>query len=167
MFGARFVTFQDFNREVLEFHTLPNCLLNPQIDRSRFDFVQLDWANEKSDHSQLFAYSAQNSFRPLPKSAYLGRKYRLIFAADVLYETKQYRNLLDLFANRLSADGRVVIATKYFYFGNRGNPGGLTGGGLYDFVACVEQDARFEYQVLKDVNTGKSNKRQIFMLNFK
>ena len=115
------MTFQDYNQEVLRYYTLPNCMLNPKITRNKFDFIQLDWTQEDSDYTELFTFSDEYLFKSCPRSDYLERKYDVIVAADVLYETKHYQSLLDLFAKKLTKGGSVVIVTKYFYYGNRGN----------------------------------------------
>lgn len=90
------------------------------ISKSKYNFLQLDWGNEASTYSKLFCFGNDNIFSPLPIKNYLNDSYDFIFAGDILYETKHYESLLELFSKRLNKGGLVVIITKYFYYGNRG-----------------------------------------------
>ena len=111
--GASKVTFQDFNEEVLQYWTIPNLLLNysPLEISQKCKFVKGSWADFDKE-SQVSHFVKQQ-----PESS---QKYDLIVGCDIIYETKNYQTLLDLFAKHLSPTGRVIIASKAYYYGNGG-----------------------------------------------
>ena len=152
--GAASVTFQDFNVEVLQFWTLPNIILNfgPQVAADKCCFVKGDWGKfeleSKSDPINLKYNTAQS------------KTYDIICGCDIIYETKNYPTLLELFKKVLTpGKGRVVISSKAYYYGN--------GGSVAAFKEFVNNYAVLQYSLLKNIDTGMGNRREIFMLTFK
>ena len=153
VYGANSVAFQDYNKEVLVYHTASNIFLN-KLDQNKGMGLSLiggsweDMLNKKqSFHVQLSDNKTST------------QSYDLIFGADILYEIENYTTLLNLFNNLLSDNGRVIIISKMYYYGN--------GGSLYEFQDYIEKDGRFVYNTLTVVNQSSSNKREVFELTRK
>ncbi|XP_063363796.1 histidine protein methyltransferase 1 homolog [Cydia amplana] len=119
------VTFQDYNKEILECVTIPNVLLNIEenekaLDISKCKFYSGDWAsfNSKLADTEVFD---------------------IILTSETIYNTTNYDKLIDLFVKRLSKDGEVYVAAKTCYFG--------VGGGTRQFEASLEKNGLLESQV--------------------
>ncbi|XP_047991249.1 histidine protein methyltransferase 1 homolog [Leguminivora glycinivorella] len=119
------VTFQDYNKEILECVTIPNVLLNIEENENTLDikkckFYSGDWAsfNNKLEDTEVFD---------------------IILTSETIYNTTNYDKLIDLFVKRLSKDGEVYIAAKTCYFG--------VGGGMRQFEATVEKNGLLESKV--------------------
>lgn len=120
--GASHVTFQDYNIEVLMYHTFINCILNkPELKTQNFDFVQMDWGNPFSEYTQIFSSSTNNQIEKKSLGTLQNKKFDIIFGADILYETKNFDVLINLADNLLSKNGQAILISKYFYYGNGGN----------------------------------------------
>ena len=79
---------------------------------------------------------------------------------DIIYETKNYQALVELFERCLKPDGMVIISSKAFYYGNEGSVAEFK-----QFVA--NSNPRLVYQQLKKIQTGMGNRREIFSLQLK
>ncbi|XP_063623916.1 histidine protein methyltransferase 1 homolog [Cydia splendana] len=119
------VTFQDYNKEILECVTIPNVLLNIEeneksLDISKCKFYSGDWAsfNNKLEDTEVFD---------------------IILTSETIYNTTNYDKLIDLFVKRLSKDGEVYVAAKTCYFG--------VGGGTRQFETSVEKNGLLESKV--------------------
>ena len=113
VYGVNSVSFQDFNSEVLKLWTIPNLALNIETLQDRVAFIEGDWADF---NSKKLLDSGYLSFKEK-----ISRKYDLIFGSDVLYETRNYQNLIKLFQANLTENGVVVISSKAYYYGNGGS----------------------------------------------
>lgn len=85
-------------------------------------------------------------------------KYDIIFGSDVLYETRNYKNVIRLIEGNLSRDGVGFISSKAYYYGNGGSVAEFKeelGGSLLEYV-CVKQ-----------IMSGMSNRRELFVVRFK
>ena len=92
------VTFQDFNKEVLDMIT-KGYLNQFNIDLcNKSSFENGDWGNFKSD-----------------------KKYNLIISCDTLYNTDNYEKIYNILKNYLNKNGKAIFATKKFYFGVGGS----------------------------------------------
>ncbi|XP_061715685.1 histidine protein methyltransferase 1 homolog [Cydia pomonella] len=125
LFQDAFVTFQDYNKEILECVTIPNIILNIEenekaLDISKCKFYSGDWAsfNSKLADTEVFD---------------------IILTSETIYNTNNYDKLIDLFVKRLSKDGEVYVAAKTCYFG--------VGGGTRQFEASVEKNGLLESKV--------------------
>ncbi|CAG9562030.1 unnamed protein product [Danaus chrysippus] len=112
------VTFQDYNKEILELSTITNVLLN--IEESgrdcgikNFKFYSGDWA----------------SFDKLLAS----EKFDIILTSETIYNQNNYEKLIKLFENRLNVNGVVYVAAKTYYFG--------VGGGTRQFETAVHKSS--------------------------
>ena len=143
--GCRDAIFQDFNQDVLDFHTRINVAINGKdlLERSRF--CQADWTSFSENREFLDSIGHEG--------------VDLIFGADVLYETRNYPSLLELFSKSLRPNGQVLIFTKSVYFGNTGNSA--------DFEEAVAQDGRFECQEIECPWVGQGKNKEVLALSFK
>lgn len=152
--GVQTVVFQDYNPEVLQYWTAVNVGLNFGQNKLQesCSFVKGDWANlqQELEHDVI---------KTTATPGLANEKYDLIVGCDVIYETKNYKTLLDLFAQFLSPTGRVLIASKAYYYGN--------GGSLAEFKALVTSDTRFTAQQVFLVPTGGGNRREVIQLTFR
>jgi len=139
--NGAFVTFQDYNEEVLRNLTIFNVNLNCQANDcfKRAEFVSGDWALLKD---QLKA----NSFD-------------LILSADTIYHTRSYGSLLSLIDWCLKSGGEALIAAKSYYFS--------CGGGTRQLREALEQSlyaSSLKFSVIKRYEDGVSNIRELLTL---
>ncbi|KAI8042416.1 hypothetical protein M5D96_003729 [Drosophila gunungcola] len=90
--GAR-VDFQDYNKDVLEYITYPNVLLN--VDESLTDDGKLEFLDK---HTSLYAGDWAH-FTQLTKEV---EKYDLILTSETIYNIENQQKLLETFAARKS-----------------------------------------------------------------
>jgi len=146
--GYKNITFQDYNEEVLRFWTVPNIMLNLGTEGlSGCSFIDGSWADFK--HNNRYRNAQLPSF---------GQKYDLIFGCDIIYEVKNYQALIQLFEDTLTQNGMAIISSKAFYYGN--------GGSVAEFKDYLSS-SKLSYQRLFNIQTGMSNRREIFCLQFK
>lgn len=152
------MVFQDYNKEVLAYHTYINLLQNNALihTNTTVELVAAEWSNLA--HSICFASYALTDGNTLTAAAFNAapRSFDLILGADLLYETEHYPTLLSLFDTLLSDTGSIMLVTKAYYYGN--------GGSLYEFQERVETDGRFAHQTLKVLNDKGSNRREVLLL---
>lgn len=121
--GAR-VTFQDYNKEVLEFITIPNVLINIEEEREneikKCGFHSGDW---------------QSFNDKLPKTDL----YDIILTSETIYNESNYYKLINLFIERLKPDGVVYVAAKTYYFG--------VGGGLRQFEKAIQENGLLNCEI--------------------
>ena len=113
-------------------------------------FVDGDWADF---HSKKF----QNSEFLQTDDVCVG-KYDIIFGSDIQYETRNYSNILKLIEVNLAKDGVGIITSKAYYYGN--------GGSIAEFKQHLEATS-LEYVCVKQIMSGISNRREIFIVKFK
>ncbi len=134
------VTFQDFNKEVLDIIT--KGYLNQLKEKFNLDlfnkssFENGDWGNFKSD-----------------------KKYNIIISCDTLYNTDNYEKIYNILKNYLSKNGKALFATKKFYFG--------VGGSSSEFMYFIKEKGEFEVNKIKEINDGISNIRLIVEIKWK
>ena len=134
------VTFQDFNKEVLDIIT--KGYLNQLKEKFNLDlfnkssFENGDWGNFKSD-----------------------KKYNIIISCDTLYNTDNYEKIYNILKNYLSKNGKALFATKKFYFG--------VGGSSSEFMYFIREKGEFEVNKIKEINDGISNIRLILEIKWK
>ncbi|KAH8248585.1 hypothetical protein KR032_001091 [Drosophila birchii] len=142
------VDFQDYNKDVLEYITYPNILLN--VDESLADEEKLEFLEKKTS---LYAGDWSN-FALLTKDL---DKYDLILTSETIYNIDNQEKLLETFAGRLKPDGIVLVAAKSHYFG--------VGGGMEQFTAKIKTGKVFQTE---NVWQAEENlKRGILQLKFK
>ena len=134
------VTFQDFNKEVLDIIT--KGYLNQLKEKFNLDlfnkssFENGDWGNFKSD-----------------------KKYNIIISCDTLYNTDNYEKIYNILKNYLSKNGKAIFATKKFYFG--------VGGSSSEFIYFIREKGEFEINKIKEIDDGISNLRLILEIKWK
>ena len=134
------VTFQDFNKEVLDIIT--KGYLNQLKEKFNLDlfnkssFENGDWGNFKSD-----------------------KKYNIIISCDTLYNTDNYEKIYNILKNYLSKNGKALFATKKFYFG--------VGGSSSEFMYFIREKGEFEINKIKEIDDGISNLRLIVEIKWK
>ncbi|KAH8285815.1 hypothetical protein KR018_009493 [Drosophila ironensis] len=145
--GAR-ADFQDYNKDVLEYITFPNILLN--VEESLTDDEKLQILDKKVN---LFS-GDWSHFAELTKKE---EKYDIILTSETIYNVNNQQKLLDTFASRLKSDGLVLVAAKSHYFG--------VGGGLEQFAEKIKQGNVFQSENVWQAD--ENLKRGIMQLKFK
>ena len=113
---------QDFNPEVIEYITKPNCILN-QVPENQCEIglYSGDWA-DFLDKKKM-------------KNNDVDSKYDLILTSETIYDESNYGKLISVFKNLLKKDGTILLAAKIHYFG--------VGGGLRSFEKCLQSKWTF------------------------
>ncbi|XP_023934788.2 histidine protein methyltransferase 1 homolog [Bicyclus anynana] len=134
------VTFQDYNKEILEYCTIPNVLLNiEEEDRDdeikRCKFYSGDWASFDKilDQSEVFD---------------------IILTSETIYNQQNYKKLINLFQNRLSDKGVIFLSAKTCYFG--------VGGGTRLFEKAID-NTNLKSEIVLKINSGIQ--REILKIN--
>ncbi|XP_034832453.1 histidine protein methyltransferase 1 homolog [Maniola hyperantus] len=137
---ACFVTFQDYNKEILEYCTIPNVVLNIDEEErekeiGRCKFYSGDWTSfdKLLDESEVFD---------------------IILTSETIYNQQNYDKLISLFYNRLSDKGTVFVGAKTYYFG--------VGGGTRQFEAALE-NTNLKSEVIMKTSSGIQ--REIIKIN--
>ncbi|XP_063826287.1 histidine protein methyltransferase 1 homolog isoform X2 [Ostrinia nubilalis] len=120
------VTFQDYNREVLEYVTIPNVILNIEEEDAweqelkKCNFFSGDWSsfNKKLGDDD---------------------KFDIILTSETIYNEDNYEKLTNLFIKRLKEDGVVYVAAKTCYFG--------VGGGIRQFESSINSNKSLDCEV--------------------
>lgn len=129
------VTFQDFNAEVLQSATIPNCQANlPPTAFSACSFVSGDWAS----------VSALLASRP---------RFDVVLMAETIYCTDYYPALLGALRVLLAPGGVCIAANKRFYFG--------VGGGTRAFGEAAAA-AGLTPTLLRVIEDKASNIREVW-----
>lgn len=104
------------NKEVLDYVTIPNVLLNIEEDRRESEiknskFYSGDWASFNSKTNDV---------------------YDVIVTSETIYNECNYDKLISLFEDRLSSNGVIFVAAKSHYFG--------VGGGTRQFEKALQKN---------------------------
>lgn len=121
------VTFQDYNKEVLEYFTIPNVLLN---------YIEDEENREKEIQKCKFYSGDWDSFN---KKLARTEAFDIILTSETIYNECNYDKLISLFVDRLSKDGAAYVAAKTYYFG--------VGGGVRQFEQNVQQNGKLNCEV--------------------
>jgi SAM-dependent methyltransferase len=145
------VMFQDFNEEVLNRITsgyVKQIEERYKNNLTKYSLMSGDWKdfNTKLDSKD---YNGDASFD----------KFDIIISADTIYNISNYESFYNIIKLRLKNPGICFVASKKFYFG--------VGGGTNQFIEYVNQQNDFTITVVKEVNDGISNIRQILELRHK
>jgi len=161
--GASYVAMQDFNAEVVEQATIDNAMLNTQtmgegvaagavvpaeaqrIVSERCGFFSGDWADPALASMLLPAGDAS--------------RYDLLLTSDTLYSVAYYPSLWSLLQRLLAPGGRALVAAKRYYFG--------IGGSTRAFQELVRATPGWDVRVVDTVEDGKSNIREILLVQRK
>lgn len=145
--GAACVHFQDYNREVVEFVTIPNVLLNGNRTQrgasgarsgtsvtSQCRFYAGDW----SDFTTLIKPS---------RGCVENTPYDIILTSETIYSAASQPKLLTALKNLINPlNGVVFVAAKCHYFG--------VGGSVQMFQEFVESDGFFSFSKCKTFETN-------------
>ncbi|XP_039501656.1 histidine protein methyltransferase 1 homolog [Drosophila santomea] len=145
--GAQ-VDFQDYNKDVLEYITYPNILLNLE------DSLSEDEKLKFLDKSTTLYSGDWTNFAELSRNE---EKYDLILTSETIYNIENQQKLLDTFAGRLKSEGVVLVAAKSHYFG--------VGGGLEQFSEKIRLGNVFQSESVWQAE--ENLKRGILQLKFK
>ncbi|KAH8241126.1 hypothetical protein KR026_012578 [Drosophila bipectinata] len=145
--GAR-SDFQDYNKDVLEYITCANVLLN--LDESLTEAEKLEYLDKKTS----FYSGDWSHFTDLTKES---EKYDVILTSETIYNIDNQQKLLDTFASRMKPEGIVLVAAKSYYFG--------VGGGLDQFEDKIREANVFVSESVWQAD--KNLKRGILQLKFK
>lgn len=179
--GAQHVTMQDYNSEVIIDATIPNAKLNlapPTIvegESSEASSTSMDDSNPSAGSSRLIFptlspfissrcrfFSGDWRDSALLSSMGGPRSMDLILTSDTLYSTEYFVALFDLITSLLNpSTGCALIAAKRYYFG--------IGGSTLEFCELVQKRGKGEWktEVVKTIEDGKSNIREIILLKHK
>ncbi|XP_038209761.1 histidine protein methyltransferase 1 homolog [Zerene cesonia] len=136
------VTFQDYNKEIIEHVTIPNVLLNIE-----------DEENRKSEIQKCQFYSGDwQSFNIILAE---NEKYDIILTSETIYNLSNYNKLVELFDQRLTNNGTVYVAAKTYYFG--------VGGGMRQFEQAITNSGKFKFEIVW--NTTSGIQREIMKIN--
>jgi SAM-dependent methyltransferase len=148
-----YVMFQDFNEEIIDKITVEYInQINNSKNINLFDKVGMisgDWAEFKERSIQ----EKFTTFTNDSKEVFNNTKYDLIISADTLYNASNYESFYRIIKENLNKPGICFLCSKKFYFG--------VGGGTSQFIEYVESQGDFEIKVIKEINDGMSNIRQI------
>ena len=134
----------DYNREVLQWFTLPNILNNLVTDDELLAGTL--------DRSKFYPGDWQMVDKELD-----GMQYDLMLTSETIYSKDNYPKLLALIKGHLKPDGVCLLAAKVYYFG-------LTGG-CYEFIEFVQKDDALE---IDEVETIEANlQRKILKLTWR
>uniref|UniRef100_A0A1I8PYU0 protein-histidine N-methyltransferase n=1 Tax=Stomoxys calcitrans TaxID=35570 RepID=A0A1I8PYU0_STOCA len=129
--GAK-VTFQDYNKDVLEKITLPNVLLNTLLEveeeEETYDF-------DKVIENTRFYSGDWQKWSNLTEGSQL---FDMILTSETIYNAQNHQKLLNCLCDKLTVDGKVYVAAKTYYFG--------VGGGLRQFESLIEKDQRLSFK---------------------
>ena len=144
------VFFQDYNKEVLFYHTYINIFLNKNnLKEINYEFLAESWSNMANSENLKFYNSELFSL----KKKKIDSKFDFIFGGDILYEIENYNDLICLLDKFLSFQGKAFFITKMYYYGNGGN--------LYEFEDYVKKSGIFVSDIVFECNTKSSNKRVV------
>lgn len=149
---ANLVVFQDYNLEVLNYITKEYIndinenenSANNNSNNNKYLLISGDWK-----------YTVKNINNKIKKDI----KFDLILSADTLYNVEYYSRLHNTIADSLSDKGVCLIASKRFYFG--------VGGGTTDFLEFIQKENKLSFKILKEIQNGFSNIREIIELRLK
>ena len=134
--SVKSVDFRDFNREVLQYVTVPNILLNAEAET---DLQHGGYVDATIDYTKLSQMSKVGQLwvgdwetLPLAMVEHKSEKFDLMLASEVLYFPSSYHKLISLLKHCLAVDGSVLVASKSYYFG--------CGGGIKSFLSSLEAD---------------------------
>lgn len=136
--------FQDYNKEVIKYITIPNLMLN---------FMD----NQAVAQSCSYFYGDWLSFSNLLKQESKVQTCDYIFTSETIYNKENYSKLHELFKTMLKDNGEIYLAAKSYYFG--------VGGGTNDFKDFIKKENVFHYEVVWKFSNGLE--REIIKLKFK
>ncbi|XP_026835588.1 histidine protein methyltransferase 1 homolog isoform X2 [Drosophila erecta] len=142
------VDFQDYNKDVLEYITYPNIMLN--LDDSLSEDEKLKFL----DKSTTLYSGDWTHFAELTRDE---EKYDVILTSETIYNINNQQKLLETFAGRLKSEGVVLVAAKSHYFG--------VGGGLEQFSESIRLGNVFQSESVWQAE--ENLKRGILQLQFK
>lgn len=128
------------NKEVLEYVTIPNVLLNIEEDDSRekeikkCKFYSGDWAlfDQKLGESTVFD---------------------VILTSETIYNENNYNKLIQLFTRRVMENGKIYVAAKTCYFGVGGSvklfESYVNKSGILNCEVCWTNDSGIQRKILK------------------
>ncbi|XP_045498482.1 histidine protein methyltransferase 1 homolog isoform X1 [Colias croceus] len=127
------VTFQDYNKEIIEHVTIPNVILNIEDEENRKNEIQ---------KCQFYSGDWQSFNEILAEN----EKYDIILTSETIYNLSNYDKLVNFFNQRLTNDGTVYIAAKTYYFG--------VGGGMRQFEQALTNSGKFKFEIVWNTTSG-------------
>ncbi|KAJ8024474.1 Histidine protein methyltransferase 1-like [Holothuria leucospilota] len=138
--NAAQVCFQDFNKEVLNYLTIPNVRLNigDRDISETCQFISGDWGQIGDD---LIA----------------SNRFDVILTSETIYNTDSVPSLYTLMKRTLKPEGMILVAAKTHYFG--------VGGGTRLFEEYIQKQLDFRIEVCKKITEGVQ--REILQMKYK
>ncbi|KAJ3320618.1 Histidine protein methyltransferase 1 [Boothiomyces sp. JEL0866] len=117
--GARFVSFQDYNENVIRLVTVPNVVLNTTHVQTEFDGFgcfehEMNLECPALDRVDFYAGDWANLH-------FIAEKYDVILTSETIYEAESIPSLLELIKQLLAPNGAAFVAAKHNYFGCTGS----------------------------------------------
>lgn len=154
------VHFQDYNSTVIDEITLPNAVANCINEGSGMDSggdgktsappskrpKKAECSPDVLTKCRFFSGEWSEVSQLLLNSNKTFSKYDIILTSETIYNPDYYGALHDTLAQLLDKNGRVYLASKYYYFG--------VGGGIYLFEKFVEERKVFRTSIVKIINKG-------------
>ncbi|CAB0005604.1 unnamed protein product [Nesidiocoris tenuis] len=124
--GCASVHFQDYNRDVIVYFTIPNVQLNGDELLPKSQFWSGDWKSyENVDDSQ----------------------FDVIITSETIYNPQSYQKLHDVIRKKLKPGGSAYLAGKSYYFG--------VGGSIKGFMDFVVRENVLQAVSLWSNDEGK------------
>ncbi|XP_050351215.1 histidine protein methyltransferase 1 homolog [Nymphalis io] len=133
------VVFQDYNKEVLVYSTIPNVILNMEEE-------QID---QRTKSSKFYSGEWLSFDRELEES----EKFDIILTSETLSNLKNHNKLIALLEHRLKDEGMIFIAAKSYYLG--------VGGGARHFESAIKNSCLKSEIIWK---TSDKTEREILKL---
>jgi predicted nicotinamide N-methyase len=156
------MVFSDFNEFVLHDVTIPNILLNNQVNLKKPSTNDIAWLSRHvalgfgdwNDMSDQILSTSSNCPSVIP----LDGKFDMILAAETTYSSAAASDTAQLLVKHLKVDtGVAFIATKRYYFG--------VGGGSDAFKAALTaasmSSVHFEVETVMVYDNGAGNIREL------
>ncbi|XP_029442541.1 histidine protein methyltransferase 1 homolog [Rhinatrema bivittatum] len=159
---AKEVHFQDYNGTVIDEVTLPNVLLNSDIEAKGDNRDPYEPGSKRCKKSSAiqgllsrcrFFSGEWSQFSQLVQN----EKYDIILTSETIYNNNYYSALHSTLAALLDRNGLIYLASKAHYFG--------VGGGVHLFEKFVEARNMFSVKTAKVIDEGLQ--RFIIEMTFK
>lgn len=134
---------QDLNKAVLQLATMPNVSGNAGADISALRRARFLCGDFASACSLLAEHEGLASFD-------------LILTSESIYNVHSAQQILDGCSQCLKPGGQALVAAKQYYFG--------VGGSVATFKEMVSKGADFDSAVVRRIDDGASNVREVLML---
>ncbi len=139
--GAKWVDFQDYNPEVLNYITIPNVVLNKGT--TTLEQTEDENRNEPGQRSKFYS----GDWSLLPSLLEPAQTYDMILTSETIYSLESQPKLLNALKHLVRpGTGVAYVAAKSFYFG--------VGGSASSFCQLLEEDGTFSVSQCRTVEAS-------------